>query len=99
VWNTVWRDVHLESIVILDEKWFLIQPDPERELYFWQTPYPRYQERIKVRVGNLLNKEIRGDIQRNTTKWWFDDWELIGSFKVTRFDREAGCDPDSPSSF
>lgn len=84
VWNTVWFGDQLESI-LPQGKWFNKQPDPDRHLFFWQSSVPGYKERIELRLGNLQNKEITGDIRKNTTQWRFDDWELIGVFQVKQW--------------
>jgi len=78
-WDIVWRGVHIAGLVTPSGAYF---PSDDislsRALFFRGTEQGK-QERVEFRVAN---GSISGDIRRNVTLWYFDDWELIDMLSV-----------------
>jgi len=58
--------------------WEVSQDKNEKRALFFRSLNAGKKERIELKAGNI----ITGDLRKNTTEWYYDDWELPSEKKL-----------------
>lgn len=90
-WECIWPLASpFPTAIILEPLIFTPHPDSlDRRLFFSQTTPEGKTYRIEFK---FFREELSGEIQINTTPWYFDSWSSYAIFRVIPQRQDAGVD-------
>jgi len=77
-WKLIWKYGEPVCIEAEGQSFYPNTHEQDRCLFIAQTPTQGEQKRIEFR----LNTPLTGDLRHNTERWFYDDWELEGTFRL-----------------